>query len=69
MVRSRVRWLAGLIGGLVAGLCVGLLQLKVQQENLQPTLLLKIASPSLIGLGFGLPWLLFTGRHIRHPGS
>ena len=60
MVRSRVRWLAGLIGALVAGLCVGLLQFKVQQENLQPTLLLKFASVALIGLGFGLPWLLFN---------
>ncbi|MFL5336199.1 MAG: hypothetical protein ACJ8H8_24260 [Geminicoccaceae bacterium] len=64
-MRSLVRWLAVLTGGVAAGLCVALLYLKVQQENLRPTLLLKIASATLIGL----PWLLATGRHVRHRRS
>ena len=70
MIKSWVRWVAVFTGGLTVSLPGSLLQLKVQlkvqQENLQPTLVLKIASLSLIGLGFGLPWLLFTGRHSRH---
>ena len=66
MIKSWVRWVAVFTGGLTVSLPGSLLQLKVQQENLQPTLLLKIASLSLIGRGFGLPWLLFTGRHSRH---
>ncbi|MFL5332038.1 MAG: hypothetical protein ACJ8H8_02425, partial [Geminicoccaceae bacterium] len=65
MMRSLVRWLAVLTGGVAAGLCVALLYLKVQQENLQPTLLLKIASVALLGLGFGLPWLLMNRWHHR----
>ena len=69
MIKSWVGWVAVFTGGLTVSLPVSLLQLKVQQENLQPTLFLKFASLSLIGLGFGVPWLLFTGRHIRHPGS
>jgi ABC-type uncharacterized transport system permease subunit len=67
MVRSLVGWLAALTGGLVAGLCVALLHLKVQQENLQPTLLLTIASVALPGLGFGLPWLLVNRWRHRQP--
>ena len=52
------RWVAVLGGGAAAALCVGLLQLKVQQENLEPTALLKLVSLLLLGLGFALPWLL-----------
>ena len=65
MVKSLVRCLAVLTGGLAAGLCVALLYRKVQQENLQPTLLLNIASVALPGLGFGLPWLLVNRWHDR----
>ena len=65
MVRSLVRWLAALTGSLAAGLCVALLYQKVQQENLQPTALLKLVSLLLLGLGFALPWWLVSRWHHR----
>ena len=58
MARRWIRWVAVLGGGATAALCVGLLQLKVQQENLEPTALLKLVFLLLLGLGFALPWLL-----------
>jgi hypothetical protein len=60
MVRRWVQWLTVLSGGLAAGLGVSLLQLKVQQENLQPTPLLQLVSLLLLGLGFALPWWLVS---------
>jgi hypothetical protein len=38
-------------------------------ENLQPTLLLNLVSVGLIALGFALPWLLASGRHVRYRRS
>ena len=65
-MRSWGRWVAVLGGGVIAGLCVALLQLKVQQENLQPTPLLQLVSLLLLGLGFALPWWLVSRwRHRR----
>jgi thiol:disulfide interchange protein len=64
-VRGWVRWMAVLGGGLAAGLCVGFLHLKVQQANLEPTLLLKLVSLLLLGLGVALPWLLVNRWHNR----
>jgi hypothetical protein len=67
MVRRWVQLLAALRGGLAASLGVSLLQLKVQQENLQPTPLLKLVSFLLLGLDFALPWFLVSRwRHRRH---
>src|SRR3954469_6139106 len=57
MVRDWVRWMAVLGGGLAAGLCVGFLHLKVQQANLEPTLLLKFVLLLLLCLGVALPAL------------
>src|SRR5215213_2140710 len=51
MMRSWTRWVAVLGGGIIAGLCVALLQLKLQQENMQPTPLLQLVSLLLFGLG------------------
>src|SRR3954451_24015624 len=65
MMRSWVRWVAVLGGGILAGLCVALLYRKVQQENLQPTALLKLVSLLLLGLGFALPWWLVSRWHHR----
>jgi hypothetical protein len=66
MMRSWGRWVAVLGGGVIAGLCAALLQLKVRQENLQPTPLLQLVSLLLLGLGFAVPWWLVSRwRHRR----
>ena len=63
-----MKWFAMFVSGLAAILCVGLVRLKVQHENLQPTLLLNLASIALIALGFGLP-LMVTRWNARHRRS